>query len=251
MPPAKMRPRDAGVVVSGDPAVVSQYFRLATRVATFFLCVGLLAGCASGGHAPSSLPDADPVAASVGRPEYRIGPSDLLAVTVFQVKDLDREVRVNNAGEVTLPLIGNVPAAGRTVHEFEAQVAAKFQERFLQDPQVTVFVKEFASQRVTVGGSVDKPGIFPITSRMTLLQSIALAGGLDEVASKHNVFVFRTAGGQRVFARFDVAQIEAGAMPDPELSGEDVVVVDTAGGKVALYNLIKLAPFVAVWRAYR
>jgi len=245
-----MRPRDAGVVVSGDPAVVSQYFRLATRVATFFLCVGLLAGCATG-NAPSSLPDADPVAASVGRAEYRIGPSDLLAVTVFQVKDLDREVRVNNAGEVTLPLIGNVPAAGRTVHEFESQIAAKFQERFLQDPQVTVFVKEFASQRVTVGGSVDKPGIFPITSSMTLLQSIALAGGLDEVASKRNVFVFRTSGGQRVYARFDVAQIESGAMPDPELSGEDVVVVDTATGKIALFNLIKMAPFVAVWRSYR
>ena len=63
--------------------------------------------------------------------------------------------------------------------------------------------------------------------------------------------MFRTSGGQRVFARFDVEPIQAGAMPDPELTGEDVVVVDTSTGKVALQNLIKIAPFVAVWRAYR
>lgn len=225
------------------------FFRLAACMAAL-----LVAGCAGSGMrgaAPTVLPAADPVASTVGRPEYRIGPSDLLAVTIFQVKDLDREVRVNNAGQVTLPLIGNVDAVGRTVDQFEREVAARYSERYLQDPQITVFVKEFASQRVTVGGSVEKPGIFPITSKMTLLQSIALAGGFDEVASQRNVFVFRTSGGQRVYARFDVKDIQAGTLPDPELTGEDVVVVDTATGKVALQNMIKLAPFVAVWRAYR
>ncbi len=197
------------------------------------------------------MPEADPVATAVGRPEYRIGPSDLLAVTVFQIKDLDREVRVNNAGDVSLPLIGALPAAGKTVGELQADIAARFSERFLQDPQVTVFVKEYASQHVTVGGAVDKPGIFPITSRMTLLQSIALAGGLDDVASQRNVLVFRNSGGERRYARFDVAAIQAGEQPDPQLAAEDVVVVDTSGGKMTLQALIKLAPFVAVWRAYR
>ena len=216
----------------------------------------LFAGCASRGGAVTdgaltTLPPADPVADALGRPEYRIGPSDLLSVAVFQVEDLDREVRVNNAGQVSLPLIGTVPVAGLTVDEIEHAIAARYAERYLQNPQVSVFVKEFASQRVTVGGSVDKPGIFPITSRMTLLQSIALAGGLDDVASHGNVLVFRTAKGQRVFARFDVDAIQSGQQPDPELMGEDVVVVDTSSGKVALQNLIKLAPFVAVWRAYR
>jgi polysaccharide biosynthesis/export protein len=216
----------------------------------------LVAGCASRGAAVgqdalTSLPPADPVADALGRPEYRIGPSDLLSVAVFQVEDLGREVRVNNAGQVSLPLIGTVPVAGLTVDEIEHAIAARYAQRYLQDPQVSVFVKEFASQRVTVGGAVDKPGIFPITSRMTLLQSIALAGGLDEVASHDNVLVFRSAGGQRVFARFDIDAIQSGQQADPELMGEDVVVVDTSTGKVALQNLIKLAPFVAVWRAYR
>jgi len=228
---------------------VSILFRLAA--CTAILLVSACSGFSSHSDAPSTLPAADPVAASIGRPEYRIGPSDLLAVTIFQVEDLGREVRVNNAGQVSLPLVGTVDVAGRTVDELEQEIAARYSQRFLQDPQVTVFVKEFASQRVTVGGSVEKPGIFPITSKMTLLQSIALAGGFDEVANQDNVFVFRTSGGQRVFARFDVKQIQSGAMPDPELTGEDVVVVDTSTGKVALTNLIKIAPFVAVWRAYR
>lgn len=218
------------------------------------LALLLLAACASRGPATGAgaLPAADPVAAAMGRPEYRIGPSDLLSVSVFQVEDLDREVRVNNAGQVTLPLVGAIDAAGRTVDQLEQDIAARYAERFLQDPQVTVFVQEFASQRVTVGGSVEKPGIYPMTSsRLTLLQALALAGGLDDVASTDNVLVFRTAGGERQFARFDVEAIQAGELADPELMGEDVVVVDTSGGKVTLQNLIKLAPFVAVWRAYR
>ena len=92
-----------------------------------------------------------------------------------------------------------------------------------------MFVKEFASQRVTVGGAVNKPGIFPMTSRLTLLQALALAEGLDDVASERNVMVFRGAGGKRQFARFDVAAIRGRrAAPIPELLGEDVVVVDTS-----------------------
>jgi polysaccharide export outer membrane protein len=219
-----------------------------------FAAVLVLAGCASRGPVattPVVLPVADPVAAAIGRPEYRIGPSDLLSVTVFQTKDLDREVRVDNAGQVSLPLIGAIDAAGRTAHELEADLATRYGARYLQDPQISVFVKEFASQRVTVEGAVGKPGIYPVSTRLTLLQAIALAEGLDDNASERNVIVFRTAQGRRQFARFDLEAIRDGSNDDPEIQGEDVIVVDTSGGKVFLQNLIKLAPFVAVWRAYR
>lgn len=218
-------------------------------------CVALLVACASRGPAPEGavqmLPQGDAVADAVGRPEYRIGPSDLLTVTVFQVEDLDREVRVNNAGQISLPLIGVIEAAGLTVNELQAQIEARYAADYLQDPQVSVFVKEFASQRVTVSGAVEKPGIYPITSQLTLLQALALAEGMNEVASYDNVFVFRNANGERQFARFDIDAIQDGEQDDPVLMGEDIVVVDTSTGKVALQNLIKLAPFVAVWRAYR
>lgn len=222
---------------------------------TALVCVVLLAACASRGPASDGavavLPQGDPVAEAVGRPEYRIGPSDLLTVTVFQVKDLDREIRVNNSGQISLPLIGVINVAGMTVTEMEADIAARYAASYLQNPQVSVFVQEFSSQRVTVSGSVEKPGIYPIASQVTLLQAIALAEGMDAVASYKNVLVFRTVGGVRHFARFNVDQIIDGQLDDPVLQGEDIVVVDTSTGKVALQNLIKLAPFVAVWRAYR
>ncbi|QOY62019.1 polysaccharide export protein [Lysobacter sp. H21R4] len=218
-------------------------------------CALLLSACASRGPGASGavdvLPQGDPVAEAVGRPEYRIGPSDLLTVTVFQVEDLDREIRVNNSGQVSLPLIGVINVAGMTVTEMEGDVARRYAASYLQNPQVSIFVKEFSSQRVTVSGSVAKPGIYPIASQVTLLQALALAEGLDPVASHKNVLVFRTVGGVRHFARFDVDQIIGGKLNDPVLQGEDIVVVDTSTGKVALQNLIKLAPFVAVWRAYR
>src|SRR5690606_20071131 len=99
--------------------------------------------------------------------------------------------------------------------------------------------------------SVEKPGIYPIATQVTLLQALALAEGTDELANHKNVLVFRTVGGKDYFARFDVNQIIAGQAVDPVLQGEDIVVVDTSSGKVWLQNLIRLAPFVAVWRAYR
>jgi polysaccharide biosynthesis/export protein len=160
-------------------------------------------------------------------------------------------VRVDNAGRISLPLIGPLEVTGRTVNELEIEIGALYSARYLQNPQISVFVKEFASQRVTIGGSVVKPGIYPMTSRLTLLQGLALASGVDQLADMSNVIVFRSAGGQRQFARFDLEAIQAGEQTDPELLGEDVVVVDTSTGKVALQNLIKLAPFVAVWRAYQ
>lgn len=215
----------------------------------------VLAGCASRtvvhGDEVAVLPAGDAVAEAVGRPEYRLGPSDLLTVTVFQVEDLEREVRINNAGQVLLPLIGVVDAAGKTETELALEIAQRYAADWLQNPQVTVFVQEYASRRVTVGGAVEKPGIYPIDSQLTLIQSLALAEGFSEVADLENVLVFRTVGGQRMYARFDVKMIQNGELDDPVLEGEDIVVVDTSSGKVFLQNLIKLAPFVAVWRAYR
>lgn len=225
-------------------------FRSAVVAASLALCA-----CASSPEPQVAsgfgVPSRDGLQAVAGASEYRIGPSDLLSVKVFQIEDLDREVRVNNAGEISLPLVGVVKAAGRTENELEAELATRFGGRYLQNPQVTVFVEEFASKRVTVGGAVKKPGIYPVTSRLTLLQSVALAEGVIETASLKNVIVFREANGERQFARFDLKRIADGEIPDPELQGNDVVVVDTSTGKIALKNLIQLAPFVAVWRAYR
>lgn len=209
-----------------------------------------LSGCASkGGVLPSSFPQVDN-AVAVDASEYHIGSRDLLTITVFQIKDLDREVRVNNAGQISLPLVGAIKAAGRTVGELEQDIASGYRAHYLQDPQVTVFVKEFASQRVTINGAVKKTGIYPMTSRLSLLQAVSLSEGLTDTANENNVVVFRRAGDKRMVARFDLEAIREGRSEDPEIFGDDVVVVDESEGEVWLKRFIQIAPILTAWIYY-
>ena len=184
--------------------------------------------------ATDSLPAPDSTSASgayTGVSDYRIGPLDLLEVIVFQVEDMDREIRVNSSGFISLPLIGSLQAGGKTVQELEYEIAEKLSQTYLQNPQVSVFVKEFTSQRVTVDGAVKKPGIFPITGRTTLLQVVALSEGLDVLADPRAVVVFRTIEGQRMAALFDLVQIRSGETEDPQIYGDDVIVVEQSGAR--------------------
>ena len=185
------------------------------------------------------------------RTGYRIGPDDLLNVVVFQVADLERDVRVDNAGQISLPLIGVVDAAGLSASELAGSIEARYRQRYLQDPQVSVFVKEAAAKRVTVEGAVTSPGIFPVTGEVSLLQTIALAKGLTIVGKEKNVIVFRTIGKRRHLARFDLGEIRAGRAADPQILGNDIVVVDESGGRVWLRHFIELTPLIGVWSVFK
>jgi polysaccharide export outer membrane protein len=217
----------------------------------FFCLIGLVA-CGGGAVTRSELPPGDPLSETLGRPEYRVGPGDLLKVQVFQVPDLEREVRVDNAGRITLPLIGAVEAGRHSVSEVQDRVAARYRERYLQDPQVSVTLLESPTQRVTVSGAVEEPGIYPMqASYLTLQQAVALGHGVSNIANRRNVIVFRTVDGQRMFARFDLLQIQSGELRDPLIYGGDIVIVDRSDVRLWLRTLVELTPFVAVWRAYR
>ena len=91
-------------------------------------------------------------------PAYKIGPMDVLEISVFKVEELSKTLQVSSIGTINVPLIGERPAAGRTAREIEKDLTDKWGAKYLQDPQVTVFVKEYNSQRVTVEGAVEKPG---------------------------------------------------------------------------------------------
>jgi len=177
-----------------------------------------------------------------GVSEYRIGPSDLLEINVFQVADLNRTVRVNTSGDISLPLIGLLKAGGRTVQELEAEIATKLDAKFLQNPQVTVFVKEFTSQRVTLEGAVKTPGIYPLTGKTTLLQAIAMAQGLDPLADLKGIVIFRVVDGKKMGARFDIKAIRSGAAADPQVYGDDIIVIDQSGSKTAFRRIMESLP---------
>lgn len=170
--------------------------------------------------------------------EYLMGPHDLLEITVFQVEDLSRTVRVNARGSFSLPMVGQVDAAGRTASEVEAMISDKLRECCLQEPQVTIFIKEFVSQRVTVEGEVAKPGVYALTGRTTLLQALAMASGAGQLAELNEVRIFRTQpDGMKETLVFDIEAIRAGTQADPAIQGNDVVVVAKSGSLATIKSV--------------
>jgi len=162
--------------------------------------------------------------------EYRVGANDLLDIEVLNLDGAKRTVRVNAAGSITLPLIGPVVVAGLTQEQIEAHIGSLYGEKYLQNPQVSVFIREFTTERITIDGAISKPGIYPLVGQMTLLRVIALAGGFGSIANRTEVKLFRTEKGERVVATFDIDRIRAGQDPDPPIRGDDLIVIqrDTA-----------------------
>jgi polysaccharide export outer membrane protein len=185
-----------------------------------------------------------------GNSAYKIGPLDVLDVTVFKVKDLESHVQVAESGTINLPLVGEVQAAGRTAQEIERDLEKRLGAKYLKNPQVTIYVKEYNSQRLTVEGAVRKPGVYPVKGKTTLLQAIAMAEGQNPDLASSEVVVFRKTDGQRTAARFDVDEIRAGTAEDPIMRQGDVVVVETSAGKVAFNNVVKVLPVATLFRPF-
>lgn len=225
------------------------------RGLTTLLSTVLLVACGStGGVRPvassAALPPPDTTNASgayEGASDYRVGAQDLLEISVFGVQDLSKTVRVNSNGQISLPLVGAVVAGGRTIPELEAELARKYADGYLQRPQVTVFVKEFTSQRITLEGAVRKPGIYPITGKTSLLQAIAVAEGLDPLADLEGIVLFRLVDGKKMAAAYDMRALRSGQVEDPQLYGDDIVVVEQSGSKTALRRFIESVPALGLF----
>ena len=116
--------------------------------------------------------------------DYKIGPEDLLEVTVFEVEKLNKTVRVSARGDISLPLLGILKVKGLTATELEKNITDLLAEKYIKDPYVTVFIKEYRNQRISVIGMVEKPGIFEVAGQKTVLGMMAMAGGLKEDAGR-------------------------------------------------------------------
>jgi polysaccharide export outer membrane protein len=170
---------------------------------------------------------------------------DVLEISVFKVPELSKSVQVAPTGTINLPLIGEMPAAGKTAQQIEQDLTRRLAATYLNNPQVTVFVKEHNSQTVTVEGAVMRPGVFPIKGKLSLVQVVAIAGGLNNDLYDKNVTVFRTVRNERVSKVYDIDDVRAGKAADPALRAGDIVVVDNNLGKVVLNTFIKIIPGVA------
>ena len=179
------------------------------------------------------------------RPETRAtssGRRTSWTLRCFKRRTSSKTVQVAENGMINLPLLGQVPVTGKSASEVERQIQTRLDARYTKSSQVTVFVKEYNSQRVTVEGSVRTPGVLPLRGQDTLMQVIARSGGLEKETASSDVVVFRTADGARTAIRYDVSAIKSGEEPDPQIMPGDVVVVDNSMAKAGLNMVLKLVP---------
>lgn len=132
----------------------------------------------------------EPTFVRKGGSDYRIGRQDLLELKVFDLKELDQTVRVADDGSITLPLLGRLEVAGLTKGDLEKLIARMLEAKYVRDPQVTIFVKEYESRKVAVSGAVKKPDTYEMLGEKTLLEMISMAGGLDKDLGRE-IIVFR------------------------------------------------------------
>jgi polysaccharide biosynthesis/export protein len=175
---------------------------------------------------PQPAPVVPPAAEVATDPTYVIGPDDVLAILFWRDKDTSAEVKVRPDGQITLPLLNDIHAAGLTPDQLRAEIQ-KAAEQYFEEPNVSVVVQQVNSRKVYITGNVGQPGPYPLTSRTTVLQLIATAGGLANFAKRDRIVVMRTEKGQTQSYKFNYKDVSQGKnlAQNIELRPGDTVIV--------------------------
>lgn len=222
------------------------------------LCAASLAGCASekfvGRQGVSTVTNTELPPPGKGdlvlqQRSYFVGPLDEVTVDVYGVTELSRTTQVDAGGLLVLPLVGSIEASGKSSQELAALIEERLR-KYVRDPQVTVSLKT-SNQIVTVDGQVEKPGLYPVVGRMTLMRAVASAQGMTEYASANHVVVYRKVDGREYAGLYDVRAIRQGLYADPEIYANDIVYVGESGGRRVFQLLVQsgallTAPLVAI-----
>jgi polysaccharide export outer membrane protein len=139
---------------------------------------------------PATPPPGSPSRITHPDNTYIIGEDDVLSINVWKEPDLTRSITVRSDGKISLPLIGDLQAAGRTPTQLEQDIAASLRN-YITDPQVTVIVQEIRSQKFNIFGQVNKPGSYLLTADTTIVDALALAGGFKDFAKKKSIYILR------------------------------------------------------------
>lgn len=169
---------------------------------------------------------------------YKIAPMDTLSVKVFKMPDLSGDYEVDLTGQISLPLVGSLAAADLTTVQLDDALTRKLGERYLENPDVSIGIKSSTRRSVTVDGSVNRAGTFPVTGPMTLMQAVAAAGGTLPDANARRVAIFRQISGKRQAAAFDLTSIRRGEAEDPQVYAGDIVIIDGSAVKAAQKQIL-------------
>jgi polysaccharide biosynthesis/export protein len=192
-----------------------------------FAGIGLVVVLLLGGAAAQSPSTAKPAAAAVDVPsDYIIGPEDVLSVVYWFEKDLSTDVSVRPDGKISMPLLNDIQAAGLTPSQLRQRLFEE-SKRFVQDPNVSVVVKQINSRKAFITGEITKPGPYPLISPTTVLQLIAMAGGLKDYARSKNIIIVRNENGQTMTFPFNYKEVVTGKklQQNIELRPGDTVIV--------------------------
>jgi polysaccharide export outer membrane protein len=160
--------------------------------------------------APAANGAAAPSGPSISVPaEYQIGPEDVLGINFWRDTDMTGDVTVRPDGRITLPLLGDITAAGLTPGALKEQIT-KAASKLIEDPSVTVIVRAINSRKVFITGEVTTPNAYPLSRELTVMQLITLAGGLTEFANKKNITVLRTENGKQHTFKFNYQDVSKG-----------------------------------------
>jgi len=223
--------------------------------AAFAVGVALLtASCADtrGGTLPYDhpLPAPDQQTFQTLPEDYKIAPMDMLTIKVFKADELSGDYSVDLAGHISMPLVGEVEAANLTTDELDSKLTQLLGQKYFEHPDVSVAIKQSTAHVVTVDGAVAQAGQFPVAGSISLIQAVALAKGTTEDANARRVAIFRTIGGQREAAAFDLTAIRRGEASDPAVYPGDVVVVDGSKIKEVEKQVVQAVPLLYVFRPF-
>lgn len=223
---------------------------VAVFVATIFLAHGAAA-------APVQRPASEGATAGAPTGEGEVEtvqPFDVIEVNVLQLESLNRTVEVNSVGVITLPLAGDFTVVGKTTKQVAADIAERLGRHDLQNPEVTVTLKDPSQQTVslrdtarrgfTVEGSVTQPGVYSIYGPTTLLQGVAMAKGLDQYANERRVTLFRGANGRAEGEVYNLNDIRSGKIADPPIYPRDTIVVAVSKTRRFIRDFAPVAPLL-------
>lgn len=206
-------------------------------LAAVFLCGNsrgqVAASRPSDGEAPTGVTTASPAQPDLPsrntrlNDTYIIGDDDVLSIAVWKEPDISKQVPVRSDGKISLPLVGEVQAAGRTPSQLEEDITARLRS-YITDPEVTVIVQQINSQKYNILGQVNKPGSYPLTTGTTIVDAIATAGGFRDFAKRKGVYVLRqNPGGGELRIAFNYDKFIKGKNPvqNIQLKPRDTIVV--------------------------
>jgi polysaccharide biosynthesis/export protein len=220
------------------------------------VAMAVMCGGCAGSPAPvlpagQAAYDVIPVIAEDPATAQLVRAGDRLAVRVYGEPELTSELyRVDAAGYLQMPLVGELIAAGQSPAELRAEIARRLGARYVRDPQVTVAVVESARSKFAVEGQVAQPGVYDAEGSGTLLSALAQAKSPTKTAKLDEILVFRMVNGQRMGARFDLAAIRSGRAADPQILAGDTIVVGFSAAKGAFRDFLESAPLIGIFTLF-